>query len=79
MKIYLQMAYHASLILFLLLFGTLDESSASKCDRRLDNTYNTPAELEGKFFITIWTYNKTDMIDQYMPNTRYIGEFIFQN
>ncbi|KAK0164904.1 hypothetical protein PV328_003471 [Microctonus aethiopoides] len=66
------MAYHASLILFLLLFGTLDESSASKCDRRLDNTYNTPAELEGKFFITIWTYNKTDMIDQYMPNTRYI-------
>ncbi|KAK0182978.1 hypothetical protein PV327_001057 [Microctonus hyperodae] len=66
------MTYRASLILFLLLFGTLDESSASKCDRRLDNTYNTAAELEGKFFITIWTYNKTDMIDQYMPNTRYI-------
>lgn len=69
------MAYHVSLFLFIVLTGTLGKSEAGKCDRKLDGTFTPPGNLEAMFFITFWTLNKTDTIDQYMPNTRYIGEY----
>lgn len=70
-----QMIYTGYLIV-LILTG-LEKSFGAKCDRKIDSN-TEPGELEGKFSIFLWTFNKTDMVDQYMPNTRYIGMFYYR-
>ncbi|XP_008548145.1 spondin-1 isoform X2 [Microplitis demolitor] len=57
--------------LIVLILTGLEKSFGAKCDRKIDSN-TEPGELEGKFSIFLWTFNKTDMVDQYMPNTRYI-------
>ncbi|XP_057339307.1 spondin-1 isoform X2 [Microplitis mediator] len=57
--------------LIVLILTGLEKSLGAKCDRKIDSK-SEPGELEGQFSIFLWTFNKTDMVDQYMPNTRYI-------
>ncbi|CAG5076352.1 Similar to SPON1: Spondin-1 (Gallus gallus) [Cotesia congregata] len=61
---------YAACFVFFILTG-VKESLAGKCDRKIDSG-TAPSVHDGKFFITLWTFNKTDTVDQYMPNTRYI-------
>ncbi|XP_044594541.1 spondin-1-like isoform X4 [Cotesia glomerata] len=63
------MIYVACFVFFIL--TGVKESLAGKCDRKIDSG-TAPSVHDGKFFITLWTFNKTDTVDQYMPNTRYI-------
>ncbi|XP_074108012.1 spondin-1 isoform X2 [Cotesia typhae] len=64
------MIYAVYFLFFFILTG-VKESLAGKCNRKIDSG-TAPSVHDGKFFITLWTFNKTDTVDQYMPNTRYI-------
>ncbi|XP_015109326.1 spondin-1 isoform X2 [Diachasma alloeum] len=66
------MAYHMRVIILVLLIAIVGSSLAGPCDRQLDGLGDPAKNLDGRIFITLWAQNKTDMVDTYMPNTRYI-------
>ncbi|XP_011300442.1 spondin-1 isoform X2 [Fopius arisanus] len=66
------MAHHVRLIMLVLLGEIFRTSLAGKCDRKLDGLGEPAGNLDGRIFITLWALNKTEIVETYMPNTRYI-------
>lgn len=60
--------------ILMLLLGLATTAFSAKCDRKLDGTTTPASPLEGKFWITLATNNRTEIVDQYMPNVKYTGE-----
>ena len=68
------MILYANYRTLMLLLSLTGAAISKECNRKLDGTSTPPSSLEGRFWITVAALNRTRIVDQYMPNVRYIGK-----
>ncbi|EZA49418.1 hypothetical protein X777_11916 [Ooceraea biroi] len=59
----------------LLLLVAVTSTNSTKCSRLIDGVTRPRASAEGKYHFFVTLFNRTEHVNDYMPNTRYSGKY----
>lgn len=66
-----RIAYCAALLLLL----AVTSADSAKCSRLIDGVTKPRSIAEGKYHFFMTLFNRTEIVNEYMPNTRYNGKY----
>jgi len=59
----------------LLLLVAVTSADSTKCSRLIDGVTRPRSIAEGKYHFFMTLFNRTELVNEYMPNSRYSGKY----